>query len=302
MTDERALLAAIESAPDDDTLRLAYADWLDEHDRAGGAYLRAELELAKLDPRSHEEAAPLRAQLLDQRRGTDPMWLARFEQPHLLRVNPTPFPAEWIGTDIPGAREVDGTYGGSQYRSLPPLPVESLRGDWKWLLPAGHTPSPAEHGTRLAKLATARGLTLPPGFVEFANDAAAQELIRSNTDCFFDWAEAVADSPAGEGGSLIRFYADSQGCVYWYLYATPTGYSCVVASPMRYGGDDDEDDEEEEESGDTFFCAPSFEAFVFRTWVENEIWHRLVDPTFDFHDPRPMTPEMQAYLDHYRRT
>lgn len=29
--DERALLAAIIAAPDDDTLRLAYADWLDEH-------------------------------------------------------------------------------------------------------------------------------------------------------------------------------------------------------------------------------------------------------------------------------
>ncbi|MBA4188707.1 MAG: hypothetical protein C0467_11970 [Planctomycetaceae bacterium] len=305
MSDEEALIAAIATDPADDTVRLAYADWLDEHDHPGGAYLRTEVELAKLGRRSKKKAAVLRAQLLDQRRAIDPAWLARFEQPHLLRVNPTPFPSEWIGTDLSGARNVDGTYGGSGYQSLPSLPVEQFRGDWRWLLPAGHKPSPVKHGTRLARLAKGHGLTLPPGFVEFANDTAAQELIRSNTDCFFDWAEGFADSPAGDGGSLIRFYADSQGCVYWYLYATPSGYSCVVASPKRYGDDDDEDeddeDEEGDESGDTYFCAPSFEAFVYRTWIENEIWFRLAEPTFDFHDPRPMTAEMQAYLDHYEK-
>lgn len=297
MSNERALVAAIEAAPDDDTLRLAYADWLDENDRPGGAYLRTELELAKLGKRSKKKAAALRSQLLEHRRGVDPAWLARFEQPHLLRVNPTPFPAEWIGTEIPGAREADGTYGGSRYRSLPPLPVEQFAGNWKWLLPARHRPQAAKHGTRLARLAKAGGLTLPPGFVAFANDTAAQALIRSNTDCFFDWADELADGPAEDGGSLIRFYADSQGCVFWYLYATPTGYSCVVASPNFYG----DDEAEEEAPGEVYFCAPSFEAFIYRTWIENEIWLRLVDPSFDFHDPRPMTPAMQAYLDHYRR-
>jgi len=306
MSEEEALVAAIAADPADDTVRLAYADWLDEHDQPGGAYLRTEVELAKPGRRSKKKAAALREKLLEQRRAVDPAWLARFEQPYLLRVNPTPFPSEWIGTDLPGARDVAGTYGVSGYQSLPPLPVERFRGDWRWLLPAGHKPRAAKHGTRLAKLAKARGLTLPPGFVEFANDAAAQELIRSNTDCFFYWAEAIADSPAGEGGSLIRFYADSQGCVYWYLYATPTGYSCVVASPKLYGEDDDDDDEddedeEEDEPEETYFCAPSFEAFVYRTWVENEIWFRLAKPTFDFHDPRPMTAEMQAYMKHYEK-
>ena len=36
MSDERALVAAIEAAQADDTLRLAYADRLDEHDHPGG--------------------------------------------------------------------------------------------------------------------------------------------------------------------------------------------------------------------------------------------------------------------------
>src|SRR5262245_2593359 len=51
-------LAAIRAAPDDDTPRLVYADWLDEHgdpDRA--EFIRVQVELARLaqdDPRRPE--------------------------------------------------------------------------------------------------------------------------------------------------------------------------------------------------------------------------------------------------------
>ena len=48
MSDEAAFLAAIRAAPDDDTTRLVYADWLDESGRVEAAYLRAERELAAL--------------------------------------------------------------------------------------------------------------------------------------------------------------------------------------------------------------------------------------------------------------
>lgn len=46
MSDEAAFLAAIAAAPDDNTARLVYADWLDEYEQAGGEFLRAECELA----------------------------------------------------------------------------------------------------------------------------------------------------------------------------------------------------------------------------------------------------------------
>jgi uncharacterized protein (TIGR02996 family) len=45
MSDDAAFLAAIANAPDDDTLRLVYADWLEEHGKAGSKFLRAEHEL-----------------------------------------------------------------------------------------------------------------------------------------------------------------------------------------------------------------------------------------------------------------
>jgi uncharacterized protein (TIGR02996 family) len=55
MTDEPALLAAIREHPDEDTPRLAYADWLDEHNRHERAeFIRAQVQLARLpddDPR-----------------------------------------------------------------------------------------------------------------------------------------------------------------------------------------------------------------------------------------------------------
>ncbi|MBX9628078.1 MAG: TIGR02996 domain-containing protein [Gemmataceae bacterium] len=51
--DIRAFLRAIAAAPADDTPRLVFADWLDEHDRPERAeFIRVEVELAKTPPGS----------------------------------------------------------------------------------------------------------------------------------------------------------------------------------------------------------------------------------------------------------
>src|SRR5262245_2874190 len=48
MTEHDALVAAICELPDEDTPRLAYADWLDEHDEPErAAFVRAQVELAR---------------------------------------------------------------------------------------------------------------------------------------------------------------------------------------------------------------------------------------------------------------
>jgi uncharacterized protein (TIGR02996 family) len=59
VTDRDALLQAVRDRPDDDTPRLVYADWLDEHaggpaDRARAAFIRLQIDAARLpagDPR-----------------------------------------------------------------------------------------------------------------------------------------------------------------------------------------------------------------------------------------------------------
>src|SRR5262249_34567872 len=51
MSDEAAFLAAIRATPGDDVPRLVYADWLQEHGRAGRAQvIRVQIELATSTP------------------------------------------------------------------------------------------------------------------------------------------------------------------------------------------------------------------------------------------------------------
>jgi uncharacterized protein (TIGR02996 family) len=59
MSDEKALLAAIRDHPDEDTPRLVYADWLDEHatndaQRARAEFIRVQCELARIEDRSKD--------------------------------------------------------------------------------------------------------------------------------------------------------------------------------------------------------------------------------------------------------
>src|SRR5690349_19170012 len=50
MSDERALLAAIWEDPYDDSVRLVYADWLDENGQPERAeFIRVQIELARFD-------------------------------------------------------------------------------------------------------------------------------------------------------------------------------------------------------------------------------------------------------------
>src|ERR1700722_3776040 len=54
MADEASFLEAIISEPDDDSLRLIFADWLDERGDPRGKFIRVQIELARLsadDPR-----------------------------------------------------------------------------------------------------------------------------------------------------------------------------------------------------------------------------------------------------------
>ncbi len=51
MNQADAFLQAISEKPDDDTPRLVYADWLDEHgDPARAEFIRVQCQLARLPP------------------------------------------------------------------------------------------------------------------------------------------------------------------------------------------------------------------------------------------------------------
>jgi uncharacterized protein (TIGR02996 family) len=75
MSDEAAFLMTIHANLDNETARLDYADWLDEHGRPGGAFLRAECALSALEP-TDPRRAELQASLRDAGAGVDPRWVA----------------------------------------------------------------------------------------------------------------------------------------------------------------------------------------------------------------------------------
>ena len=198
----------------------------------------------------------------------------------------SPFPRHWWGTSLENVGLGDvrprvGTYGRYEFGRLPPLPFE-MRGDFDWLASA---PEHGEHSIGGEKAAenvkslvdlrdsSARlGVKLPEAFTRFMGSPGLQQRVRSNTDCFLDLCPEPVCSPIG-GGYLVRFMADSQGCIFWYLYLTPDGSDhAVVASPGFYGIETEQWEDEAPDPAEIVYSAESFEAFMCRFWLENEIW------------------------------
>jgi uncharacterized protein (TIGR02996 family) len=74
MRGDEPFLAAISAARDDDTVRLVYADWLDERGDVRGEYLRLMCGLAALSQRQNKKRKPLQARFQQLRASIDPDW------------------------------------------------------------------------------------------------------------------------------------------------------------------------------------------------------------------------------------
>jgi hypothetical protein len=226
----------------------------------------------------------------------------------IMLPNQTPFPAAWLSIELEGYRDHPelATYSSFSYEKLPSLSTELFRGNFEWLKES----EPQESGDeaadlssqvdRLLKTALQMHLVLPDEFVRFMKSLDLPNRIRSGTDCFFDLSSEIVASPANEGGYLIRFLSDSQGCLFWYLYLTETGEHCIVVSDKLFGSEGEllHDDEEIEDSGEESyicFCAQSFEEFIYRFWIENEVWFALS------YDDEPLTQEQENYVAHYKK-
>jgi hypothetical protein len=156
------------------------------------------------------------------------------------------------------------------------------------------------------ELARGAGVTLPPSFRRFMSTPELQARVRSPTDCYLDPGERVVETVGALAGHLFHFLSDSQGCAHWYLHVLKDGRSAVLGSPDLYCLRTENSDwienpacrkERIDLAGLEFACcAPSFSDFLYRFWVENEIWYVLTDKV----KPRPLSGLEQAYVDHYR--
>ncbi|MGI0490179.1 hypothetical protein ACN4EG_00090 [Alkalinema pantanalense CENA528] len=212
--------------------------------------------------------------------------------------------------------------------------IEQFQGNFEWLIEAhapyhdtnlaifqgetditqGALPLPAQV-TVIEEKASELGLRLPPAWVQFLKSAELFCRIRSVTCCYFELGESFIPFPVeqtGENGYLMLFLSDSQSCVLWYLYINPVGEHCVISSNRRlYPGIFEDQQTEKEELGDNWdedldaihlhFCASSFEEFIYRFWIENEIWFKVQPPRqCEIHREAPLSEAQQAYADHYR--
>ena len=237
----------------------------------------------------------------------------------------SPFPARWWGPGLEAVglgdvRPDRGTYGCSEFARLPPLPF-ALSGDFAWL--AAVPPQRPNIGKKYAKdtaegikllraSAQSLGVRLPEPFTKFIEAPSLHKRVRSATDCYLDLCPEPIRSPLG-GGWLVHFLADSQGCLFWYLYLSADGSDHAVVSapdyystPLEWSGDDESDDEGSEEEGDPkaiAFCAESFEAFLCRYWLENEIQFAQSPVETPMPEAARQSIERAArqYVEHYRR-
>lgn len=288
-------------------LRLALAGFLGVENEPCAAFLAAEDQLlaAPADPGAWER--------YHLARGRAPTaWLARLEQPSLLRSCPLPVEPVWVSTGIGDYRPVEGTYGASPIHAAPDLPLERVL-DFAWLR-GQSTPSRVRdpHAWRgevqaLEGAIDAAGVPRPASLLTLLREHVPRcGVITSSTDCYFTLGFRPV---AALGGLVVPFYNDSQGCVTWGLWLHRGGAQAVVGFQLLYADPDEEAadlppqvseplDEEGTRLGQFFLAETSLEAFLYRTWIENELWYGLHPgdwPARDLHDP-----ELAAYLAHYR--
>jgi hypothetical protein len=214
----------------------------------------------------------------------------------------TPFLAQWFSFNLGQHHSYIATYYPDLYDQLPPIP--KLDGSFNWLTPLPERldqdmkkyRNPPEQRGDIQKIITEadkRGIVLPDTFMRFMGSVELQDCIPSCTACTFGLSDEIISCTGNENGSIIRFMADQQDCLLWHLYLTAKGEELVIVAPIRLDNYSAYNEEMTEQIiKKTYICAPSFEAFLYRFWLENIIWFKL---RTNLHNT-PFTEEEQEYL------
>jgi hypothetical protein len=128
---------------------------------------------------------------------------------------------------------------------------------------------------------------LPTSLLAFAQRTELQRRIRSATAAYLDLGDFAAPTSV-EGSVLLHLLSDQQWCRHWLLYLDSAGGESVLTStaPIGFRLPADWADEPGapelppvviplDGTVDLDVCADSFAEFLFRFWVENEIFFEL---------------------------
>jgi hypothetical protein len=221
-------------------------------------------------------------------------------------------PRAWWSTDLPGYREHPkpfATYSAFPYADLPPI-RRPLDPDLNWLRDQPRVPrslgdvdpgeaAPERRATAvdLAALLGGEKIALPQSFRRFVTDPAPRTRVRSATLCYLDLAQFVVDVVGG--GSLIHFLSDQQWILHWLLYVGDDGSEAVVATetPLGFEAEEHHFTRFDPADGGATVCAESFSEFLYRFWIDNEIYFRTGASA---RDEPPLTDEQRRYAEHFR--
>jgi len=234
------------------------------------------------------------------------------ETPMMMQVHPTDETA-WWGVELPG-RPRGGTYTRSSFEELPPAPAEDECARLEFLGEVEEPDGPmAEQATlrlrtwttRVLNELNARNLPVPAGFERFFSTMWYTHALPSCTACYcmFEEMEDPEFFDTDDGATLLPFYSDQQGVLYWSLYLHPDGTHHVVTGdypdPQRLQQYFEDDEVPEDERWNLYLpkCAESFAEFVWRWWMENKLWFITLED-----GARPTHPARVAYLDALQRT
>lgn len=214
-----------------------------------------------------------------------------------LRAPGVPYLIGWYGQSLGEFRSGHSTYECYPPAELPPLRVP-LTGTFDWLRAAPEhsssvAPNYEQTAAALACLLTANATGLPLEFVEFFRSPPLWRRIRSCTNCYLR-LDSTAVGIRDGSGALIRFLSDSQDCKHWHLWLSPCGTRHSVVATYRFTGSEHAHLKDRlPHPRDITTCAASFEEFVYRFWLENELWIAL-------HNKGRMPEGGEEYLAFYR--
>ena len=224
----------------------------------------------------------------------------------------------WPAFDLPGIREHPqdfATYSGFSFNDLPHVP-DVLEDDFVWLDKEpirdedaiSFMEDPNSDLSVAEKVEMVIAITrypLPRSFRYFITHPDLHRRIRSCTACYLELPNFLVETTQGEPGCLIHFLSDQQWCLHWYLYVNEHGEERVLCSPSDYGfysaSERDEAGLDALSASDVAvkvtgmelgICARSFSEFVYRFWLENELWWALSEG-------EELTPTLRRYADQY---
>jgi hypothetical protein len=211
----------------------------------------------------------------------------------------------WWFCGLEGLRQLHGpaTYGEFELDDQPDVgrPDESL--SWletqpehaRWnVFDSDAMPQRRVTTAALAELVPSH-IALPRALIEFASHPELQRRVRSATGCYLDLGDFLVRA-SHDGAHLLHLVSDQQWVRHWLVYLDEDGNESVVTTSEPVGFVLPDDDEWEplppeviplDGSFDLQVCADSVAEFLFRFWVENELYFT--------HGSRKSPGEVKAY-------